>query len=110
MGDREGPPLREGLFAAGAAREGGRTIKTLGLVRELSEDERQETWVMESILARLLIDSGFADLTRSYEDLTASLDDLRVADQSHAAVRECANVRRRFRHWLSDFRSFDDRT
>lgn len=111
VGDERGaPPLREALFAAGTTREGGQVIKTLELVRELTEDQRQETWAMESVLAHLTVDSGFADLTRSYRDLTSSLDDLRAADRAHAALAESVNVRRRFRHWLADFRTFDDRT
>lgn len=99
---------RWALFALGPADD--LAVKhQLTQVRDLTSQECEDADIATQILSALTAGSPYEDLDQTYRELIALLDS-DPPTATAAAFRYGSEVRRRFRHWLNDFRSFDDRT
>lgn len=95
------------LFALSA--EGGAArVKQLTQVRILTAEECEDADVATRVLSALTAESPYEDLVQTYREFLHLLD--HPPRTTADAFRYGADTRRRFRHWLSDFRSFADRT
>lgn len=102
------PRPRWALFALGPVAD-TEVKHQLTQVRDLSSQETEDADIATQILSALTAESPYEDLRQTYRELNALLDrDPPIA--LAAAFRYGSDGRRRFRHWLNDSRSFDDRT
>lgn len=87
-------------------------MMTVEVVRELTADESDQSTDADALLRAMITDSPFADLKLATDDLHDEfnrLDDAARGDRSELQAR-VRKVQREFKNWLSNFRSFDDRT
>jgi hypothetical protein len=98
---------REALYALGPDPK-NLAAKKITYVRHLTVDDQENIEAATVIFSWLTVESPFEDLRQTYHELTTTRD--AQPERVTEAMRYGADVRRLFRHWLNDFRTFDDRT
>lgn len=78
-------------------------------LRDLTDDECAQVARALVLLTELTVGAPYIELQRTHQELVDALDRFVDAPDQYTAHDFAAEVRRRFRHWLSDVTTFTDR-
>lgn len=78
-------------------------------LRNLTDDECAQVARALVLFTELTVGAPYIELQRTHEELVDALDRFTDAPDQYTAYELATEVRRRFRHWLVDVKTFTDR-